>query len=1041
MATFLPEIQDVTPELKLYSPNFELMERWLSVKQNRYDQNAMALGTMYSSLKQLPLSLEENITNRDQFLKDAENQVKRLAEVDLSLPQNYKAARGIFTPLLEDEALMTDVSFTLKQNALLRTNQAFKNSFEEEDRKRYNANNDVYAALKLEEFRNSTPERRSAMAKSGVSFTNNVNIFERAQKIAKDNGLDIVYQSSPTSKNGSINQVVFKYKNGEKVVGVAYNKLMGTLGKDPFVQDYYKQQGYINVQSELQQLAPVMGYEAALQTVVDKYSIDEISINESQEKLATAESERVVKSSQVANYESKISTEGIIPGSKEHRDYLMIKAQSQMVVEEASELQTQAFEMSIAGSASLENAYANAGRLALNTDIKSAAYDMAMSKSSKEMVANPLFEQALKVRKLEIDAMKAANDGGGVVTYDQYGMPVLSFDQQDSDASGENVSTIEMAEGKDRIEIISNSLAEDAKTLISPSNPDGLYGMLDAYSQAGGIFEGYDNGRLAPKSIITEINNLIEAGNYSGAEQKIQQVTDIVEAGIKDGTVSGAAAIKFKEYSTIKGDLDKKYAEYTQSLIETIPVAKQALVTKNVGLFKDNPEATKFLDYLVGPKGLRSPDEFADAINQAFVNDEFSPELNEYLSQGARALSLKQIALPRARNKFIEDITTGKSVLPDMYLEPKYDKTTGQVTLNSGKVISLDQAWDMVLSPRLKAERIRLEEDYYRNNRAEWARDGGANIGSNVRSIYKNVYTQFSDLYEQTNYSPYQGGITEIDNGGYAIERLSTRVPVDPVNLSGNSQILSDNLIIKSKALLKANQGLLFTGSINDVIGGKKEITNRDKKAGLYTEDNPAFKVLDVFSQDYARQKNQKSSTTASLARADVTTLSNVNIGGERYTVIEIAPDARWASSVVNTGESETKVLDAGTQTIITALIPQEVAKVNLNLPTSKDEHLYDAALSDGIQYEIPGAGSFSILPNVNGGFDLDANIEVFDPETGDVDKTLIQGQLPGGLMDFTYQYDNIIQEIESQYNLNTQNRKTYKSNNGAVRNPDDLTQ
>lgn len=1040
MATFLPQIQDVTPELKLYSPNFELMEKWLSVKQERYDQNALALGTMYSSLKQLPLSLEENITSRDQFLKDAENQVKRLAEVDLSLPQNYKAARGIFTPLLEDEALMTDVSFTLKQNALLRTNQAFKNSFEEEDRKRYNANNDIYAALKLEEFRNSTPERRSAMAKSGVSFTNNVNIFERAQKIAKDNGLDIVYESSPTDKNGNINQVVFKYKNGEKVVGVAYNKLMGTLGKDPFVQDYYKQQGYINVQSELQQLAPIMGYEAALQTVVSKYGIDEISIKESQEKLATAESERVIKSSQVANYESKISSEGIIPGSKEHRDYLRLKAESQMVVEEASQLQTQAFEMGIAGSASLENAYANAGRLALNTDIKSAAYDMAMSESSKEMVANPLFEQALKVRKLEIDAMKAAKDGGGQVTYDQNGMPVLSYAEQDAAVSGEDVSTIELAEGKDKIEVISNGLAQDAKDLISPSNPDGLYGMLDMYSQAGGTFEGYDNGRLAPRSIVTEINNLIEAGNFSGAEQKIQQVTDIVAAGVKDGTVSGAAAIKFQEYSTIKADLDKKYADYTQSLIETLPIAKQALISKNVGIFQDNPEAIKFLDYLVGPKGLRSKDEFAKAIDEAFVNDQFSPELNEYLAQGARALGLKQIALPRARNKFIEDITTGKSVLPDMYLEPKYDKTTGQVTLNTGKVVSLEQAWDMVLSPRLKSERIRAEEDYYRNNRAEWARDGRANIGSNVRKIYDNVYTQFSDLYDQTNYSPY-GAITEVDNGSYAIERLSTVVPIDPVNLDGKSQNLSDNLILTTKGILKRNQGLLFTGSINDVIGGKKEISNRDKKVGLYTEDNPAFKVLDQFSQDYLGAKNQNKSVSASLPRAQATTLSNVLIGDERYTAIQITPTNRWSVSAVNTGDSETKPLDAGTETTITMLIPQEVASANFRLPTTKDEHLYSAAFSEGIQYEVPGGGAFSIIPNEYGGFDLDANIEVFDPETGDVDETLIQGQLPGALMDFTYQYDNIIQQIESQYNLNTQNRKTYKSNNGAIRNSDDLTQ
>ena len=1046
MATFLPQIQDVTPELKLYSPNFELMDKWLSVKQERYDQNAMALGTMYSSLKSLPLTLDENITNRDQYLKQAEDQVKRLAEVDLSMPENYKAARGIFTPLLEDQSIMEDVTFTLKAQSLITANQSFKNSSEEEDRKRYNSNNDAYAALKLNEFKNSTPERRSALAKSNLSFVNNVNIMERAREIAKTNGVNMVYETGYTDKNGNPSEVYFEYKNGEQVVGVAYNKLMSEFKNDPFIKEYYNQLGYINVQSRLQELAPQIGYDAAVQELAAEYqSLDNTPIK-NQEAKEAANYEKTQAASRVKNYESKISSEGIIPGSKEHRDYLKLKAEATSAQEELTRVGTEAFNISIGGAQSLEDLYGIASNVLYDQDLKSAAYDMAMSNSSKKMVNNPLYANALKRRELDLRAMKIALENGGSVSTDASGLPTV--DLQIADAWKEASSNVEKAEGDNKIEVITNELSNKAKDVIKAEPGSPFYDALDSYFKSGGTIDGYPGGNLAKETILNEINNLVEAGNFIGAQNKINQVSDIIESTINDGTAEASVVTNYKEFKILKDDLDKEYTKFNESLISIINTEKRNALLQN-GSFADQPEKAVLLDYLIGEDGVRTKAEFRAEVEKAFRNGELSEELSTSLSEGASALSLTQIALPRARNKFIEDITTGKSVLPDMYLEPKYDKTTGQVTLKSGKVISLSQAWDMVLSPRLKGERIRAEQDYYRNNRAEWARDGRANITRALGKEYDMIYDLISERYEQAaNYTPYGQSITALDNGAYALQRMTNGFRVDPINLKGDAAKVSNSIVVNLARLANTNQLLLAPGPMREVVADKDEIKNRDRKNWNPTSgDNVSTEVFKVFTENYGRysSKEGKLSTSSGIPRASISQVSNVLIGDERYTVFQFEPSVDWASSVVNSGDATSKKFAPGTETTMTFLIPQDVANETFSLPTSKIEGLYNATINSGLEYSIPNVGSLSFtLGQSNTGEDV-INIvserKIFDPATGNYKTVRNNSFTDANIISFTEIYEEekgIMAQLEA---INNSSKSEYNSANGATTNPEDLNQ
>ena len=1047
MATFLPQIQDVTPELKLYSPNFELMEKWLSVKQERYDQNAMALGTMYSSLKSLPLTLDENITNRDQYLKQAEDQVKRLAEVDLSMPENYKAARSIFTPLLEDQSIMEDVTFTLKAQSLISANQSFKNSSEEEDRKRYNSNNDAYAALKLNEFKNSTPERRSALAKSNLSFVNNVNIMERAREIAKTNGLNMVYQAGYTDKNGNPSEVYFEYKNGEQVVGVAYNKLMSEFKSDPFVKEYYNQLGYINVQSRLQELAPQIGYDAAVQELAAEYqSLDNTPIK-NQEAKEAADYEKTQAVSRVKNYESKISSEGIIPGSKEHRDYLKLKAEATSAQEELTRVGTEAFNISIGGAQSLEDLYGIASNVLYDQDLKSAAYDMAMSNSSKKMVNNPLYANALKRRELDLRAMKIALENGGSVSTDASGLPTV--DLQIADAWKEPSSNVEKAEGNNKIEVITNELSNKAKDVIKAEAGSPFYDALDSYFKSGATIDGYPGGNLAKETILNEINNLVAAGNFTAAQNKINQISDIIESSINDGTAEASVVTNYKEFKILKDDLDKEYIKFNESLISIVNTEKRNALLEN-GSFADQPEKAVLLDYLIGEDGVRTKAEFRTEVEKAFRNGELSEELSTSLLEGATTYNLRTVSRERAIENWKRGIESGSSKLPESsYLEPKYDPSTGLVTLKSGVSISLDEAYDRVLSPRQKKELIDQEEVYYRNNPREAAGYVRANITRGLGKEYDMIYDLISERYEQAaNYTPYGQSITALDNGAYALQRMTNGFRVDPINLKGEAAKVSNSIVVNLARLANANQLLLASGSMTEVVADKDEIKNRDRKNWNPTsDDNVSTEVFKVFTENYGRysSKEGKLSTSSGIPRASISQVSNVLIGDERYTVFQFEPSVDWTSSVVNSGDGTSKKFSPGTETTMTFLIPQDVANETFSLPTSKIEGLYNATINSGLEYSIPNVGSLSFtLGQSNTGEDV-INIvserKIFDPATGNYKTVRNNSFTDANIISFTEIYEEekgIMAQLEA---INNSSKSEYNSANGATTNPEDLNQ
>ena len=401
MATFIPEIGDITPQVEYFRPNLELMAGYLETRQGRFNQSRDELNSVYTQLKSLDLTLDDNKQRREEFFKAADQELKKLANVDISLPENLTAAKRIFDPLVKDDAMVEDLLFTGKIKNVLSTAEKFKNSSNEEDRKRYNPMSVQYAALKQQEYVNSSGEARKAVAASNMGYASNVNLMERATALAKEMDLNITVDTL----NGGYKVTT---KNGQLVAPSLQQAFTSNFMNDPEVQEYYRQQAYVNVQSKIQELVPQMGYDAAVEALEGVLKAQsELAYATEKSKVQEARKKLIAKK---AMMENQIQSEGIIAGSEEHRDYLDVLRHLEMAGEEEeyvdSKLASTAKQIS-----SLNDLYNLSYNLDLTSDIYSAASVLANKNAEMTTTEDKfaLAEQQHQYKMSEI-AYKASFD-------------------------------------------------------------------------------------------------------------------------------------------------------------------------------------------------------------------------------------------------------------------------------------------------------------------------------------------------------------------------------------------------------------------------------------------------------------------------------------------------------------------------------------------------------------------------------------------------------------------------------------------------------
>jgi hypothetical protein len=127
MATYIPNVTDTFPEIQPFRPDYSFLQSALQYKQSKFDTAFNQLNSIYGSILNAPLTRGINQERRDEFIKSADAEMKKITSLDLSLPQNVQLASNVFKPFYEDQNLVYDITFTKKAQNALAEGERFKN--------------------------------------------------------------------------------------------------------------------------------------------------------------------------------------------------------------------------------------------------------------------------------------------------------------------------------------------------------------------------------------------------------------------------------------------------------------------------------------------------------------------------------------------------------------------------------------------------------------------------------------------------------------------------------------------------------------------------------------------------------------------------------------------------------------------------------------------------------------------------------------------------------------------------------------------------
>lgn len=239
MATYLQGVTDYIPQVQPFQPNMNLYANVLQQKQTKYDQNWESINNVYSQLIYADLSRGDNQERRDELVKAIDFNLKKVSGLDLSLQQNTRQAKQLFTPFYEDKFLMKDMAWTKNFRSEASRALGLKNSKDEKQRAQYWDTGMKGLDYRKQEF--TEAELQDTLNFGNARYTSYVNTSEKALDIAKKANLSI--ESVDFSPDG---RWIIKNTNGEKLKEPLSKLFMATVAKDPAVQAVYQEQAYVN---------------------------------------------------------------------------------------------------------------------------------------------------------------------------------------------------------------------------------------------------------------------------------------------------------------------------------------------------------------------------------------------------------------------------------------------------------------------------------------------------------------------------------------------------------------------------------------------------------------------------------------------------------------------------------------------------------------------------------------------------------------------------------------------------------------------------
>lgn len=244
MSTYIPGITDAVPETPLYHPDMGYFNQMLMKKTQMYNQGLSQVQNAYSSVLNAPLSDQQNVSMRNDYVKQAQDKLKDLSSADLSLDANVQAANNVFAPFWQDDLMLKDVSYTKNAQSEMQKGLAANNSTDPTIRNTYNETSmrDIQNGLSQLQGAGRDPEKYAKLQTR--RYLPGMDIPGELDKAAKDEGFKIDWTSDPKGGPYLVEQV-----NGERSVKSFRAFALGHT--TPQMQEQFKLQGRVDYEDRL----------------------------------------------------------------------------------------------------------------------------------------------------------------------------------------------------------------------------------------------------------------------------------------------------------------------------------------------------------------------------------------------------------------------------------------------------------------------------------------------------------------------------------------------------------------------------------------------------------------------------------------------------------------------------------------------------------------------------------------------------------------------------------------------------------------------
>jgi hypothetical protein len=387
MATYLQGGVDFLPQETLFTPNWSLIQQGLITKQGAYDKGFAQISNAARNVIDAPLTNKYTKGMRKQILADAEQALKDLPNMDLTLPQNVGAATSLFKPFYQNDSILYDMMETKRYMSERQRGAALATSAKEEERNRYWSEGIQDLDDWAEEFSNL--EVKDLTKLPSRRYVSKPNVDDQILKLFSEGKLKTTYDVLS-------GQYKYTYENGEALKIPITNLYLAMAENDPEAMAGYQVIGRVRRNRFIRENEQRLGSRQAAQEAFDNALANDYFNGQKSIYDQTNDALTSLQASYDA-YKMKVDNNQVVVGSPEYARAIETVKQYDQLKARRDKLAGDIFSVAGKPPAYLERITGNPTAYLANVYLNKSAIDLAASLSQfggRKVDINPVWEKA-----------------------------------------------------------------------------------------------------------------------------------------------------------------------------------------------------------------------------------------------------------------------------------------------------------------------------------------------------------------------------------------------------------------------------------------------------------------------------------------------------------------------------------------------------------------------------------------------------------------------------------------------------------------------